>query len=251
LDEFDSKLAVVLYFENEDEANRSLLDDHYLDSIKTHAALSHADLLRLYEHNAGLPADAGLTAMSRAELFDHLLHEKLIKFAVVISGQGPEAFGMPEMFTPMQHINANRHLKKLALLLTDGRYSGVSYGAAIGHVTPEARRGGGILYLQTGDLLQTKLRARQITLVNQTALRNDGIVAPYVGNLAEERRELGATRLQRIRQRRLQIVPTNRMDNVTDAARGVVPLALAEAATQSFADFATQHVLRHLAAASD
>jgi len=40
-----------------------------------------------------------------------LLRELVIKFAVVISGQGPEAYGMPEMFTPMQHVNANRHLK--------------------------------------------------------------------------------------------------------------------------------------------
>lgn len=251
LDEFDSKLAVVLYFENEDEANRRLLDDHYLDSIKEHESLTHATLLRLYEHNSGLPADAQIKALSRTELFDHLLHEKLIKFTVIISGQGPEAFGMPEMFTPMQHINANRHLKKLAMLLTDGRYSGVSYGAAIGHITPEAKRGGGILYLQTGDLLQTKLRDRQITLIDQAVFQNDGIVTAYAGNLAEERRELGAARLQHIRQRRLQIVPTNRMDNVTDAARGVIPLALAEAATQSFTDFASQHALHHLAAASD
>lgn len=251
LDEFDSKLAVVLYFENEDEANRSLLDDHYLDSIKQHDALTHADLLRLYEHNSGLPATAELTALARAELFDQLLHESLLKFAVVISGQGPEAFGMPEMFTPMQHINANRHLKKLALLLTDGRYSGVSYGAAIGHVTPEAKRGGGILYLQTGDLVQTRLRARQITLIDPAALRATGIVTAFAGNLAAERQALGEARLQRIRQRRLVIVPTNRMDNVTDAARGVVPLALAEAATLSFAEYAEHHHLHHLAAAGD
>ena len=39
------------------------------------------------------------------------------------------------------------------MILTDGRYSGVSYGAAIGHITPEAKRGGGILYLQTGDVI--------------------------------------------------------------------------------------------------
>ena len=232
LDEFDAKLAVVLYFENEDEANARLLDDHYLESIKQHDALTHEDLRRIYEHNTGQPLDAQLAALSRAELFDHLLHERHLKFAVVISGQGPEAFGMPEMFTPMQHINANRHLKKLALLITDGRYSGVSYGAAIGHVTPEAKRGGGILYLQTGDLLQTSLRAREIVLVDRAALRERGGVQTLASKLADARHALGEERLQRIRQRRLQIVPTNRMDNVTDAASGVVPLALAECATE-------------------
>ena len=146
------------------------------------------------------------------------------------------------MFTPMQHINANRHLKKLALLLTDGRYSGVSYGAAIGHITPEAGRGGGILYLQTGDLLQTNLRAREIAFIDKDALREAGTVRAFTGNLAAERQALGAERLQRIRQRRLQIVPTNRMDNVTDAARGVVPLGLAECATESVGPLLKLHL---------
>ncbi|HMY76170.1 MAG TPA: dihydroxy-acid dehydratase, partial [Blastocatellia bacterium] len=247
LDEFDSKLAVVLYFENEDEANRRLLDDHYLDSIKEHEGLTHATLLRLYEHNSGLPADAQINALSRAELFDHLLNEKLIKFTVIISGQGPEAFGMPEMFTPMQHINANRHLKKLAMLLTDGRYSGVSYGAAIGHITPEAKRGGAILYLQTGDLLQSNLRARRIVLVNREALRQTGSVLEDASDLATTRKEIGQERLRRINYRLSDIVPTNRMRDVTDAARGVVPNSVAECAGQPFIEFAN----RNLAMAGD
>lgn len=242
LDEFDTKLAIVLYFENEDEANAKLLDDHFLESVKQQAALTQQDLLRIYAHNTQQSTDAQIAALSRAELFDHLLHEKHLKFAIIISGQGPEAFGMPEMFTPMQHINANRHLKKLALLLTDGRYSGVSYGAAIGHITPEAKRGGGILYLQTGDLLQTNLRTRAITLVDRSALRETGTVQAFAGNLAAERRALGEERLQRIRQRRLQIVPTNRMDSVTDASRGVIPLGLAECATESVAPLLQLHM---------
>lgn len=241
LDEFDTKLAVVLYFENEDDANQSLLNAGYLNSIKAHNALTHADLLRVYEHNAHQKADARIQAFSREELFDHLLHEHIIKFAVVISGQGPEAYGMPEMFTPIQHINANRHLKKLALVLTDGRYSGVSYGAAIGHITPEAKRGGQILYLQTGDLLQANLRARRITLVDRAALHK-GSLAEYTGDLASERKDLGAERLRRIHARLQAVVPTNRMRDVTDAARGVIPNAVAECAQQPFVAF-SQRVL--------
>ena len=241
LDEFDTKLAVVLYFENEDDANQSLLNAGYLNSIKAHNALTHADLLRVYEHNAHQKADARIQAFSREELFDHLLHEHIIKFAVVISGQGPEAYGMPEMFTPIQHINANRHLKKLAMVLTDGRYSGVSYGAAIGHITPEAKRGGQILYLQTGDLLQANLRARRITLVDRTAVHN-GSVVEYTGDLASERKDLGAERLRRIHARLQAVVPTNRMRDVTDAARGVIPNAVAECAQQPFVAF-SQRVL--------
>jgi dihydroxyacid dehydratase/phosphogluconate dehydratase len=247
LDEFDTKLAVVLYFENEDEANRMLLDDHYLESVKANETITREDLSRIYEHNAKRTPDTKINAMSREELFDHLLHEKIVKFAVVISGQGPEAYGMPEMFTPMQHVNANRHLKKLAMILTDGRYSGVSYGAAIGHITPEAKRGGGILYLQTGDIIQSNLRARNITLVDREALRERGEVVAYSGRLSDERRELGAERLRLINRRLLDIVPTNRMRDVTDAAHGVVPNSVAECALQTFVEFAN----RNLALASD
>jgi dihydroxyacid dehydratase/phosphogluconate dehydratase len=247
LDEFDTKLAMVLYFENEDDANRSLLDAGYLDSIKTNEAISHADLLRIYEHNSGQKADARLNALNREELFDHLLHERFIKFAVVISGQGPEAYGMPEMFTPMQHINANRHLKKLAMILTDGRYSGVSYGAAIGHITPEAKRGGAILYLQTGDLIQSNLRARRFVLIDRAALRADGSVVENAADLAKERKEIGEERLRKINARLQAIVPTNRMRDVTDAARGVIPNSVAECAHEQFVEFRN----RNLAMAGD
>jgi dihydroxyacid dehydratase/phosphogluconate dehydratase len=213
----------------------------------TPEALTHTDLLRIYEHNASQKADARINVFTREELFDHLLHEHIIKFAVVISGQGPEAYGMPEMFTPIQHINANRHLKKLAMVLTDGRYSGVSYGAAIGHITPEAKRGGQILYLQTGDLLQSNLRARRFVLVDRETLRQDGSVVESVSDLAIERKELGEERLRRINHRLQDVVPTNRMRDVTDASRGVIPNSVAECAQQLFIEFAN----RNLAMAGD
>ncbi len=247
LDEFDAKLAIVLYFENEEDANASLLDANYLKTIKENLTITHSDLFGIYEHNTGELVDRPTERLSREGLFDLLVRERIIKFAVVISGQGPEAYGMPEMFTPMQHVNANRHLKKLAMILTDGRYSGVSYGAAIGHITPEAKRGGGILYLQTGDIIQANLRARNIALVDREALRENNEVVAYAGNLADERGELGAERLRRINQRLLDIAPTNRMRDVTDAAHGVTPNAVAECALQTFVEFAN----RNLALASD
>ena len=57
-----------------------------------------------------------------------MVKDAVLKIAIIVSGQGPVAFGMPEMFTSMQHINANRQLKRLATLISDGRYSGVTYG---------------------------------------------------------------------------------------------------------------------------
>ncbi|NOT59492.1 MAG: dihydroxy-acid dehydratase, partial [Acidobacteria bacterium] len=190
------------------------------------------DLRRVAAHNA--PDFIPAAAMSRETLFEKLLAEKIIKFGIVISGQGPEAYGMPEMFTPMQYINANRTLKRLTVLITDGRYSGVSYGAAIGHLTPEAKRGGGILYLQTGDLLQLNMRLRDITLIDRAALQKDGTIQESKENLVVTRKAIGKKRLQTINKRLLEVVPTNRMRDVTDAARGVIPNALAEAVGESY-----------------
>jgi dihydroxy-acid dehydratase len=107
-----------------------------------------------------------LQALDREAVFDRLAKEGMLELTVVISGQGPGAFGMPEMFTPMQHINANRALHKLAALISDGRYSGVTYSAAIGHVTPEALRGSGIGFLETGDLLRLQLTDRRVDLLD-------------------------------------------------------------------------------------
>ncbi len=149
---------------------------------------------------------------------------------------------MPEMFTPIQHVNASRFLKRLAMILTDGRYSGVSYGAAIGHITPEAKRGGGILYLETGDLVQANLRSGTLPLLDREALRERNEVAPSREDLAAARRELGQARLRRIHERLLDIVPTNRLRDVTDAARGVIPNVVAEGARIPYVEFENRNL---------
>ncbi len=228
LNEFDQRLSVVIYFENEDDANSQLLETNLLQHMRQQTQLTKPELLRIAEHNAGRAPEPFLSELSQDDLFDVLVEKALIKFSIVISGQGPQGYGMPEMFTPMQHINANRHLKKLAMIVTDGRYSGVSYGAAIGHVTPEACLRGGILYLQTGDLIQSNLRQRELLLIDRELLAVGGAIEPYRRKLEEERRQLGEVRLRRINARRRVIVPTNRMRDVTDAAHGVVPRAVAE-----------------------
>ena len=237
---FDYQVAVVLFFENEEMANTSLLDVHVLDRLKQHPSLTHDRLLAIARYNAKATEDAAgstvLDAMEPLEkepLFDRLVQEALLKVMVVISGQGPKAFGMPEMFTPMQHINSNRELRKLTALISDGRYSGTSYGAAIGHVAPEAMEGGWIGLLQTGDLLHIQLTRRRIDLIDADALV-DGQLVPWGDHLARDRHDLGAERRQRLIERRRQIAASNRMEGVTDASRGVVPLAVAEEATQSY-----------------
>ena len=140
---------------------------------------------------------------------------------------------MPEMYTPMQHINSNLKLRKLAMLVSDGRYSGVTYGAAIGHATPEALNGGGIGLLETGDIVRVQLRQRRIDLLDPT-LFAAGQAKPWQADLARIRQSLGLERRERMLERRRQIAASNRLLRVTDASRGVVPLAVAEEATQSY-----------------
>ena len=232
LDRFDEKVAFVLYYENEETANASLLDPGLLDGLKRRGVFTRESMLRMWRHNApdSYPDACDLDG---AALFDFLAGSEVLKIAIVISGQGPEAFGMPEMFTPMQHINANRHLKRIATLLSDGRYSGVTYGAAIGHLTPEAIRDGGILYLLDGDLLHLRFRSKRIELLD-AARFEAGAIVPLREDLATARAEIGVQRMTRLRGRQRMVAASNRMVGCTDASRGVVPLAVASDATDPY-----------------
>jgi len=232
LDEFDKKAAFVLYYQNEDEANRNLLDINLLDKLRVDRKFNEENMRAMLKHNKPDVFEEA-KGFDYDQLFDKMVETGALKIAVIVSGQGPEAFGMPEMFTPMQHINANRKLKRLATLISDGRYSGVTYGAAIGHMTPEAKNGGGILYLQTGDLLYLNLREREIQFLNEAAFRF-GTVEFKFEHIKDERKELASERLNAIRLRQKQVAASNRMVGHTDAAHGVVPLAVSEDATLDY-----------------
>ncbi|MGQ0602915.1 MAG: dihydroxy-acid dehydratase domain-containing protein [Anaerolineales bacterium] len=224
LDEFDEKVAVVVYFENEDDAIRQLLDANFVHTLQSRLALSPALMRALHRHNG----------QSSAPLLDfaEMVQAKTLKLAFVISGQGPEAYGMPEMATSMLHIMASRLLKPLVSVISDGRYSGVTYGAAVGHMTPEAIRGGGILHLRDGDLIHLRLRKLRLELLERSALEHSGELTPLAGQLATDRQALGQERLQRLYARRRGIAPTNRLVGCTDASRGVTPRPVAEAASE-------------------
>jgi dihydroxy-acid dehydratase len=72
---------------------------------------------------------------------------------VVIRYEGPKGGpGMPEMLTPTSLLSG-MGLDKEVALITDGRFSGATRGAAIGHVSPEAAAGGPIAALQDGDII--------------------------------------------------------------------------------------------------
>ena len=73
---------------------------------------------------------------------------------LVIRYEGPKGGpGMREMLTPTAAL-AGMGLDKEVALLTDGRFSGATRGASIGHVSPEASEGGPIAFLKDGDLIE-------------------------------------------------------------------------------------------------
>jgi dihydroxy-acid dehydratase len=84
---------------------------------------------------------------------------------VIIRYEGPRGSGMPEMLMTTEAICCDRELNGSVALITDGRFSGATRGAAIGHVSPEAARGGPIAWIRTGDLIAYDLPGRSLKIV--------------------------------------------------------------------------------------
>ncbi|MGI6034775.1 MAG: dihydroxy-acid dehydratase [Limnochordia bacterium] len=114
-----------------------------------------------------------LTHKGPARVFDSeddcvkaiLAHEINPGDVIVIRYEGPKGGpGMREMLTPTSAL-AGMGLDKEVALLTDGRFSGASRGASIGHVSPEAMEGGPIALIQEGDLIQIDIPAKKLELL--------------------------------------------------------------------------------------
>ena len=83
---------------------------------------------------------------------------------VVVRYEGPKGGpGMREMLTPTSSI-AGMGLDKDVALITDGRFSGATRGAAIGHVSPEAATGGPIAIVKEGDIIEINIQSGTINL---------------------------------------------------------------------------------------
>jgi dihydroxy-acid dehydratase len=84
---------------------------------------------------------------------------------VVIRYEGPKGGpGMREMLSPTSAI-AGMGLDKDVALITDGRFSGATRGASIGHVSPEAAEGGPIALVQEGDIISIDIPQGKLELL--------------------------------------------------------------------------------------
>jgi dihydroxy-acid dehydratase len=84
---------------------------------------------------------------------------------VVIRNEGPRGGpGMQEMLAPTSHITG-LGLESTVALITDGRFSGGTRGACIGHVSPESAAGGPIALLRTGDLIDIDIPSGRLSVL--------------------------------------------------------------------------------------
>ncbi|QXM05306.1 dihydroxy-acid dehydratase [Crassaminicella indica] len=115
-------------------------------------------------------ADEMLVHIGPAKVFDSeeaavsaIFNGKIVKGdVVVIRYEGPKGGpGMREMLSPTSAI-AGMGLDKDVALITDGRFSGATRGAAIGHVSPEAMEGGLIGLIEDGDIIHIDIPNKKL-----------------------------------------------------------------------------------------
>ena len=79
--------------------------------------------------------------------------------------EGPKGSGMPEMFYTGEAICSDPKLASSVALITDGRFSGASRGASIGHVSPEAAVGGPIALVEEGDIIRINIPENKLDVL--------------------------------------------------------------------------------------
>lgn len=222
---FDDHVFIVRYYENEHVCNGDFAAPDLVDRLLHTDGVDPDLIAAVVRRNGGNDVDL---ANPKA-----LLEHGHLSFAFVIGGQGPQAYGMPEMFSPSQNLRHHRILEASSMLITDGRYSGVTKGACIGHMVPEAFAGGGIGYLRDGDVLRLNLSDLTLDWLEHDAfLAGEEIVGDPRGR--EDRKAMYAGRKDRMVNRQFDIAAANVMSHVSDAAHGVVPDVVDQRATRSW-----------------
>ena len=216
LKNFRDRYFVVRFYENEHLCNADFADSKLADKLAEPLQIEK-DLLEQLAARNGVEVQEGSLL--------NQVKEGVLSLAFIIAGQGPKAYGMPEMFSPSQNLRHHGWLEPSSILITDGRYSGVTKGACIGHMVPEAYDGGQIGYLKDGDILRVNLDSRELTLMDRDAFVA-GELKPLQKFDTEERAAIFAGRKERMEDRLLGVAAANVMDYVTDAETGVVPHAV-------------------------
>lgn len=116
-----------------------------------------------------------------------LTHEIQPGDAVIIRYEGPCGSGMPEMFYTTEAISSDPALSASIALLTDGRFSGASRGPAIGHISPEAAKGGPLALVEPGDLIEIDIENRVLRVCG---IHGEPMPETEIEHVFEERRRV-------------------------------------------------------------
>jgi dihydroxyacid dehydratase/phosphogluconate dehydratase len=226
---FNDKIYFAIYYQGQEAVQKDLLQGQAV-LRKLKQRLRKEDLLKTLSYNfpESLQEENGLQKLNKDSLFDQLVRERKIRILVVIAGEGPRAHGMPEMFYPSEYLNRDVLLRYTAVLFTDGRYSGATYGPCIGHCSPEAFEGGGVGAIETGDWIYLNFDRSEINLVDRKKLLSrKEIKYPFI--LMSEKAILSRPwikrRIKEIEGKRKELTPWARgfLDGLLSTEFGVGP----------------------------
>jgi dihydroxy-acid dehydratase len=226
---FNDKIYFAVSYQGQESVQKDFLQGEAV-LRKVRQRLKREDLLKTLSYNfpETLQEEKGLQKLSKDSLFDRLVRGQKIRILVVIAGEGPRAHGMPEMFYPSEYLNRDLLLRYIAVLFTDGRYSGATYGPCIGHCSPEAFEGGGIGAIETGDWVYLNFDRSEINLLNsKRLLSRKEIKYPFV--LMREKEILSRPwikkRVKEIEKKRMELTPWARgfLDGLLSTEFGVRP----------------------------
>jgi len=105
---------------------------------------------------------------------------------LVIRYEGPRGSGMPEMLMTTDAIVSDPALNGTVSLITDGRFSGGTRGACVGHISPEAMAGGPIALLEDNDLIEIDIPARRLQIIG---VKGENKSEEEITRILEERRK--------------------------------------------------------------
>lgn len=83
---------------------------------------------------------------------------------------------MLEMFYTSEAISSDKELGKSIAIITDGRFSGAFTGLVIGHVSPEAAKGGPIALVLEGDIIEINIPERRLNLTKRAPRYERGAI---------------------------------------------------------------------------
>ena len=107
---------------------------------------------------------------------------------MVIRYEGPRGSGMPELLMTTEAIVCDERLNGKVALITDGRFSGATRGAAIGHVSPEAARGGEIAFIEDNDIIEYDVEKRTVNVIG---INNEILPLEEIEKIFNERKKKG------------------------------------------------------------